>query len=247
MGFFGMKKSKRAKRRNPSENARELELFIVNDGDIYQQNTRVGIKNLAAKKAKGVYDHAKAVKLWLYVANRGAQRYAKTYGGSGNGSYGPFSPADRKQAAQGLADYYLEESEDASKTKSNPRRNLMARRKATRKSTRKPARKSHKRKAVRKTVRKTTKRKAVRRSSNKLPHKVTFRKGGKHTVVFRHRKATAATKAKRRAAGKRLAKMWTKAERMANLRKAQAAWRKKFGGRKAKRSSGKRSRKVSRR
>jgi hypothetical protein len=61
-----------------------------------------------------------------------------------------------------------------------------------------------------------------RRNPAKLPHKVTFRKGGHHVVVFRHHKATAATKAKRRAAGKRLAKMWTAKERMANLRKAWA-------------------------
>ena len=74
----------------------------------------------------------------------------------------------------------------------------------------------------------------ARRSSTKLPHRVTFRKGGKHTVVFRHRKATKATKAKRRAAGKRLARMWTRAERMANLRKAWAAVKRK-GKRKGRR------------
>lgn len=112
---------------------------------------------------------------------------------------------------------------------------------AKRRSTK--ARKTHKRKAHKRVARKTVKRRVVRKShkrkarktvrrvvrrshSTKLPHRVTFRKGGKHTVVFKHRKATAATKAKRRAAGKRLAKMWTKAERMANLRKAWAVNRK---------------------
>lgn len=64
-------------------------------------------------------------------------------------------------------------------------------------------------------------------SRNTLPTKVTFRKGGRHVVVFRHRKATAATRAMRRAAGKRLARMWTRAERLANLRKARAALRRK--------------------
>jgi len=66
-----------------------------------------------------------------------------------------------------------------------------------------------------------------RRTSTKLPHKVTFHKGGRHVVVFRHHVATAATKAKKRAAGKRLARMHTKAERMANLRKAWAANRRR--------------------
>lgn len=49
------------------------------------------------------------------------------------------------------------------------------------------------------------------------PVRVKF---GKRVVVFRHAQATAATKAARVRAGKRLARMWTKAERMANLRKA---------------------------
>ena len=63
--------------------------------------------------------------------------------------------------------------------------------------------------------------------SNKLPRTVHFRKGGKHTVVFKHHKATAAGRAAKRAAGKRLAKMWTHAERLANLKKARAALKRK--------------------
>ncbi len=54
------------------------------------------------------------------------------------------------------------------------------------------------------------------------PVKVKF---GRKTVIFRHAKATKATKAKRRASGKRLARMQTRAERMRNLKKAQAKWR----------------------
>lgn len=56
------------------------------------------------------------------------------------------------------------------------------------------------------------------------PVRVKF---GRKVVYFKRAKATAATKAKRRAAGKKLAKMWTKAERMKNLRKAWAANRRK--------------------
>jgi len=65
--------------------------------------------------------------------------------------------------------------------------------------------------------------------------RVTFRKGGRHTVVFRRKKASASTKAKRRAAGRRLARMWTRAERMANLRKAWAANRRRGRARKHRR------------
>ncbi len=56
------------------------------------------------------------------------------------------------------------------------------------------------------------------------PVKVKF---GRKTVIFKHEHATAAVRAKRRAQGKRLARMWTRAERMANLKKAWAANRRK--------------------
>jgi hypothetical protein len=188
--------------RNPGSqdnmNADELALFIINDGDLYRQNISMVIKNLAKKIKKGAYDPQKALKLWQYSAQWGAQKYTKENGIRGtNGSYGMFSPHDRREAAKQLADYYEDELREAAGTKSNPRhrRTTMARRR--------------------------------KHSRNTLPQTVTFRKGGRHTVVFRHRKATASTRAMRRAAGRRLAKMWTRAERLANLKKARAALRRK--------------------
>lgn len=56
------------------------------------------------------------------------------------------------------------------------------------------------------------------------PVKVKF---GRKTVIFKHTTATAATRAKRVRQGKKLAKMWSKSERMANLKKAWAANRRK--------------------
>lgn len=195
------------RRRNPGSvdhpASNELELFIVNDGDLYRQSVQPIVKNLAKKVAKGQYDKDLAIKAWGYAADWGAQKYTKEYGGSGNGTYGSFNKPTRMDVAKSLEDYYRDEVNEAaaklSPSKTNPhrfRRNPMA--------------------------------KSTRRG-----HRVTFKKGGKHTVVFRHKVATAATKAKRRAAGKRLAKMWTKAERMANLRKAWAANRRR--GRKSRR------------
>jgi hypothetical protein len=118
-----------------------------------------------------------------------------------------FNPATRKAVAQSLADYYLDEVKEAAGVKSNPRRATMARRRKSKKS---------------------------RRSTGR-GIRVTFRKGGRHTVVFRRKKASASTKAKRRAAGRRLARMWTRAERMANLRKAWAANRRRGRARKHRR------------
>ena len=83
------------------EAARELFLFISNDGDLYRLRTTHIIDNLAKKKAKGVFDHEKSLTLWKYLADDGAKKYAKDYGGS-------FDVPTRKMTAKMLADYYDE-------------------------------------------------------------------------------------------------------------------------------------------
>lgn len=108
--------------------ARELMLFIVNDGDLYRQQTQPILKNLRKKIAKGTYDSTKAIKLWGYLANSGAQKYTKEFGGmygksSGNGSYGAFSAATRRDVAKELQEYYQEElaSNNPRRRRNNPR------------------------------------------------------------------------------------------------------------------------------
>ncbi len=226
MGFFGMQRNPRrrakARRRNPGGqdgmNADELAMYIVNDGDLYRQNISMVIKNLAKKIKKGTYDPQKALKLWQYSAQWGAQKYTKEFRIAGtHGSYGMFSPSDRKDAAKQLAEHYEDELREAAGTKSNPRRRSMKRRRSKAKKSRRSSTRRRTTSRRRRTVRRSPKRGTV----------VTFRKGGRHKVLFKRKVASAATRAKRRAAGRRLAKMWTRAERMANLRKAWAANRRR--------------------
>ena len=73
--------------------AKELYLFIENDSDLYRQQYEPINKNLTIKKARGVYDHALAAKLFGYLAETGAKyyeadgagrsRYARSTGGQG--------------------------------------------------------------------------------------------------------------------------------------------------------------------
>ena len=73
------------KKRNPSRGevdhhaAKELELFIDNDANLYRQQYQPILKNLAAKRARGIYDHAKAVKLFMYLMESGAKKYAREF------------------------------------------------------------------------------------------------------------------------------------------------------------------------
>lgn len=84
-----------------SVGAHELHLYIENDGILYRQQGQPILKNLATKKAKGEYDHAKAVKLYMHYMDAGAKKYAKEFGG---GAWNVMFPvADRKQAAEAFA------------------------------------------------------------------------------------------------------------------------------------------------
>jgi len=82
--------------------AKELELFIENDGDLYRQQTQPIEKNLARKKYRGIYDHDKAVKLYGYLMESGAKKYNKeVMGKEGIPSY--FSPKERRWVAERFA------------------------------------------------------------------------------------------------------------------------------------------------
>lgn len=83
-----------------SVGARELLLYIENDGALYRsQHTPIN-KNLATKKAKGDYDREKAEKLFMYLVDAGAKKYAKEFGG---GEWNRMFPVpDRKQVAKAL-------------------------------------------------------------------------------------------------------------------------------------------------
>lgn len=59
----------------------ELVQFTENDGDIYRQTTTSILTNLATKKAQGKYDAQLAVQAFMYLAEAGAKKYAREFGG----------------------------------------------------------------------------------------------------------------------------------------------------------------------
>jgi len=86
-----------------SDAARELELYIDNDGDLDRRTASSIRKNLATKAAKGVYQHDIAVKAFEHLAEAGAKKYAEEFGGVWNRV---FSPADRRACAASLTAYF---------------------------------------------------------------------------------------------------------------------------------------------
>lgn len=85
---------------------RELQLFIDNDGRLHNSQYIPIIKNLSAKKARNVYDHALSQKLWMYLVEAGAKKYAQEYGGSDSVWHEMFPKNVRLAVAKELADEF---------------------------------------------------------------------------------------------------------------------------------------------
>lgn len=98
--------------RGPSEPdmtaARELELYINNDSQLYNSQFIPIVKNLMKRRAGGTYHREKAAKLFLYLADAGAKKYYKEYT-SGTGF--KFDLATRWVVAKSLRDSFEQEAE----------------------------------------------------------------------------------------------------------------------------------------
>ena len=90
---------------NWKDEARELKLYIDNDGDLYKQRLIPIVKNIQRKMKSGKYDHNKAPKLWKYLVDDGAKKYAKEFPGV------KFDRKVKDHVAQEFADEYRVEIE----------------------------------------------------------------------------------------------------------------------------------------
>ena len=96
-----------------SDAVNELDLFIMNDEDLYRQQFMPKILNLrkrfeplkgAPKKPKKTYDHQKAIKLWMYLVKNAAIKYVQEFGGPEQDVKDMFPKETRLQVAQVIAD-----------------------------------------------------------------------------------------------------------------------------------------------
>ena len=84
----------------PSDEARELYVCTVNNGDVYPMICAT-VHNLHKKYAKGTYDKEKAIDAWYHVATAESEVYFKDYGYR-------FSVTDRFTVAVDLERDYME-------------------------------------------------------------------------------------------------------------------------------------------
>ena len=89
--------------------ATELDLYVTNDADLYRQQHQPILKNLITKMARGTYDRDKAVKLFMYLAENGAKKYAREFG-DGREWNVIFTVPTRRAAATMWRDYFETEA-----------------------------------------------------------------------------------------------------------------------------------------
>lgn len=90
--------------------ARELEIFVHNDADLYRRQFQPIQKNLITKKARGQYDHEKAVKLFMYLMESGAKKYSIEFG-NGRSDPGEWHRTFSKPTREAAARIFVEEFE----------------------------------------------------------------------------------------------------------------------------------------
>ena len=88
-----------------SNEKRELELYIMNDQDLYRQMFMPIIMNIVRKMKRGVYDHKLAPRLWQYLVDQGAKKYVQEHGGTVSNV---FPKRAREELASDLADEQYE-------------------------------------------------------------------------------------------------------------------------------------------
>lgn len=83
----------------PEALAQELKITTDSDGDIYRRQTESILKNLITKVARGIYNKTGAVKIFMYLAETGARKYAKEQGGNEGQWHDMFPIAVRRLVA----------------------------------------------------------------------------------------------------------------------------------------------------
>ena len=87
-----------------SDAVNELDSFLMNNEDLYRRRFMPIISNLKRKIRKGIYDHDKAQKLWMYLVDDAARKYVQEFGTQGQDVSDMFPKETRLKVAQVIAD-----------------------------------------------------------------------------------------------------------------------------------------------
>ena len=95
-----------------SDAVNELDLFIMNDEDLYRRRFMPILTNIQRKMKRGVYDHEKVIKLWMYLVDDAARKFVQQDPQSGMDVKDMFPKETRLKVAQVIADREKENIEN---------------------------------------------------------------------------------------------------------------------------------------
>jgi hypothetical protein len=98
-----------AKKYNDSNAMNDLEITIESDGELHRQQFMPIINNIKKKIKGGSYNHSLVAKLWLYLVDAGAKKYAKEFASHPSEWSKIFIKKDRIILSEKLADYYYDQ------------------------------------------------------------------------------------------------------------------------------------------
>ena len=87
-----------------SDAVNELDSYNNNNEDLYRRRFMPIISNIRRKMKRGVYDHEKVIKLWMYLVDDAAKAYVDEHGSIDQDVKDVFPKETRLQVAQIIAD-----------------------------------------------------------------------------------------------------------------------------------------------
>ena len=99
-----MRASQFIKEAQDSDAVNELDSYIMNTEELYRRRFMPIIENIRRKMKRGIYDHAKVIKLWMYLVDDAAREYVKEFGSGDQDVKDMFPKETRLKVAQIIAD-----------------------------------------------------------------------------------------------------------------------------------------------
>ena len=87
-----------------SDAVNELDLYLMNNEELYRRRFMPIIENIKRKIRRGIYDHEKVIKLWMYLVDDAAREYIKEFGTPDQDVKDMFPKETRLKVAQVIAD-----------------------------------------------------------------------------------------------------------------------------------------------
>ena len=87
-----------------SDAVNELDSYIMNNEELYRRRFMPIIENIKRKMKRGIYDHEKVIKLWMYLVDDASRQYVQEFGSPDQDVKDMFPKETRLKVAQIIAD-----------------------------------------------------------------------------------------------------------------------------------------------